>query len=72
MIRRDERPAVRQGPKTRQAGNNRARPLQPPGVIRSLVRSGKPLKPEVWASLEHYAHNDQLTANPHSATICDQ
>ena len=33
----------------------------PPGIILSVINSGLPLKPAVWASLEHYANNGQLT-----------
>ncbi|WP_257280108.1 hypothetical protein [Endozoicomonas sp. ISHI1] len=44
---------------TGQDGNQK---LLPPGVILSLINSGKSLKPAVWSSLEHYANNGQLTA----------
>ncbi|WP_257265372.1 hypothetical protein, partial [Endozoicomonas sp. ONNA2] len=34
--------------------------ITPPSVILSVIKSGLPLKPPIWRSLEHYAKNGQL------------
>ena len=62
MIRRDDRLANSRANETENAGNKKATSPLAPSVILSVIKSGLTLKPVIWASLEHYAKNGQLTA----------
>ncbi|WP_257252577.1 MULTISPECIES: hypothetical protein, partial [unclassified Endozoicomonas] len=59
VIQRDER-LPRNSASVRETLNEKAKPLAPSAIL-SIIKSGLPLKPAVWASLEHYANLGQLT-----------
>ena len=64
LIRRHERLAHRRARanETEKTGDKKATSPLAPSVILSVIKSGLTLKPVIWASLEHYAKNGQLTA----------
>ena len=64
LIRRDEGLAHRRARanETEKTGDKKATSPLALSVILSVIKSGLTLKPVVWASLEHYARNGQLTA----------